>query len=103
MTERRQILETSQLLGAMPPEMLEKLRAVSTVRTVARNEVLFRRDDPASEVYGIVSGRVAILTSSPDGRESLVAVLGGGAALFFIAWVVIGNRIRFVLHYQVGL
>jgi CRP-like cAMP-binding protein len=79
MSENRRILETNQLLGAMPPETLEALRAVSTVRTVARNEILFRRDEPASEMYGIVSGRMAILTSSPDGRESLVAVLEEGA------------------------
>jgi CRP/FNR family cyclic AMP-dependent transcriptional regulator len=79
MSENRRILETSQLLGAMPPETLEALRAVSTVRTIARNEILFRRDEPASEMYGIVSGRVAILTSSPDGRESLVAVLEEGS------------------------
>jgi CRP-like cAMP-binding protein len=79
MTEKRRILETSQLLGAMPPETLEALRSVSTVRTVARNEVLFRRDEPAFEMYGIVSGRMAILTSSPDGRESLVAVLEEGS------------------------
>lgn len=78
MTERR-ILETTQLLGALPPEALESLRAASTVRTVARNEVLFRRGDNADELFGIVSGRVAILTRSPDGRESLVAVLDEGS------------------------
>jgi CRP-like cAMP-binding protein len=46
---------------------------------VARNEVLFQQDDAASELFGIVSGRVAILTRSPDGRESLVAVLDEGS------------------------
>jgi len=79
MTEQRRVLETSQLLGAMPADTLEGLRAVSTSRTFARNEVIFRRGEAASEMYGIVSGRVAILTSSPDGRESLVAVLEEGA------------------------
>jgi CRP/FNR family cyclic AMP-dependent transcriptional regulator len=79
MTEPRRVLETSQLLGAMPADTLEGLRAVSTSRTFARNEVIFRRGEAASEMYGIVSGRVAILTSSPDGRESLVAVLEEGA------------------------
>ena len=78
MTERR-ILETTQLLGALSPEALESLRAASEVRDVARNEVLFRRGDDSSELFGIVSGRVAILTRSPDGRESLVAVLDEGA------------------------
>ncbi len=78
MTERR-ILETTQLLGALPPDALEALRAKSTLREVARNEVLFRQGESASELFGIVSGRVAILTKSPDGRESLVAVLEEGA------------------------
>ena len=78
MTERR-ILETTQLLGALPPDTLEVLRQQSTVRTVARNEVLFRQGDPSSELFGIVNGKVAILTRSPDGRESLVAVLDEGS------------------------
>jgi len=74
----RRIFETTQLLGALPPQTLESLRSAATSRTVARNEVLFRQDDPATELFGIVSGRVAILTRSPDGRESLVAVLDEG-------------------------
>jgi CRP/FNR family transcriptional regulator, cyclic AMP receptor protein len=80
MAERR-ILETTQLLGALPPDALEALRQQATMRTVARNEVLFRQGEPAAEMYGIVSGRVAVLTRSPDGRESLVAVLDEGSLL----------------------
>jgi CRP/FNR family cyclic AMP-dependent transcriptional regulator len=78
MPERR-ILETTQLLGALPPDTLETLRRLSTIRTVARNEVLFRQGDAASELFGIVNGRIAILSSSPEGRESLVAVLEEGS------------------------
>jgi CRP-like cAMP-binding protein len=78
MAERR-ILETTQLLGALPPHMLERLRSASTSRTIARNEVLFRQGEAGTELFGIVSGRVAILTQSRDGRESLVAVLEEGS------------------------
>jgi len=78
MTERR-ILETTQLLSSLPPDTLETLRQQSTIRTIARNEVLFRSGDAASELFGIVTGRIAILTRSPDGRESLVAVLDQGS------------------------
>ena len=78
MAERR-ILETTQLLGALPPDTLETLRQQSTIRTIARNEVLFRQGDASSELFGIVNGRIAILTRSPDGRESLVAVLDEGS------------------------
>jgi len=75
----RRILETTQLLGALPPAALDALRAASTLRDVARNDVLFRQGDVATELFGIVSGRIAILTKSPDSRESLVAVLESGA------------------------
>jgi CRP-like cAMP-binding protein len=78
MPERR-ILETTQLLGSLPTETLETLRQQTTVRNVARNEVLFRQGDAATELFGVVSGRIAILTSSTDGRESLVAVLEEGS------------------------
>jgi len=78
MTERR-ILETTQLLGALPPAALDTLRSASKLREVARNEVLFHQGDPAAALFGIVSGRIAILPKSPDGRESLVAVLEEGS------------------------
>src|SRR5205085_8784480 len=79
MADHQQILETTQPLGALSPDALVKLRAASTVRDVARNDVLFRRGDPATELFGIIKGRIAILTRSPDGRESLVAVLDEGS------------------------
>jgi CRP/FNR family cyclic AMP-dependent transcriptional regulator len=80
MAERR-ILETTQLLSSLPPDALETLRQQATMRSVSRNEVLFRQGEPAAEMYGIVTGRVAVLTRSPDGRESLVAVLDEGSLL----------------------
>ena len=73
------MLETTQLLGALPPDTLETLRQQASMRTVSRNEVLFRQNDAAGEMFGIVEGRIAILTASPDGRESLVAVLDEGS------------------------
>src|SRR5215470_1763403 len=65
----RPVLEPTQLLGALPADALEVLRREATTRTIARNEMLF----------GVVSGRIAILTASPDGREALVAVLEPGS------------------------
>jgi CRP-like cAMP-binding protein len=73
------ILETTQLLGMLPPDTLERLRASATGRTFGRNDVLFRQGEDSHEMFGIVTGRVAILTRSPDGRESLVAVLEDGS------------------------
>ena len=48
------------------------------MRTFERNEVLFSQGDPANEMFVIESGRIAIATQAPDGRESMVAVLEEG-------------------------
>ncbi len=77
MPERR-LLDTTDLFAALPADVLEHLREQATVRTFARNEVLFRQGDPASELFVVQEGRVAIAQQSGDGRESVVAVLEDG-------------------------
>lgn len=73
------ILEATQPFGALPPGALAALRSAGELREVGRNEVLFRRGDPAHELFVVVNGRIAIEIRSVDGRESLVAVLGAGS------------------------
>jgi CRP-like cAMP-binding protein len=51
------------------------------VRTYDRNELLFNQGDAASEMFVVVTGRIAIATKAPDGRESVVAVLEDGGLI----------------------
>src|SRR5437773_1700472 len=74
----RRLLDTTDLFAAMPDDVLESLRDQSTLRTLERNEVLFRQGDPSSELYVVQDGRVAIAQQSGDGRESVGAVLETG-------------------------
>ena len=75
----RQLLDTTELFSSLPGDVLEELRQRATVRTYERNELLFSQGDPAAELFVIDQGRVAIATKAPDGRESVLAVLEGGA------------------------
>jgi CRP/FNR family cyclic AMP-dependent transcriptional regulator len=75
----RQLLDTTELFSSLPGDVLEDLRERATVRTYERNELLFSQGDPAAELFVIEQGRVAIVTKAPDGRESVLAVLEGGA------------------------
>jgi CRP-like cAMP-binding protein len=43
-----------------------------------RGQVLFREGDPGDRVFLILSGKVKISRSAPDGRENMLAVLGPG-------------------------
>jgi CRP/FNR family cyclic AMP-dependent transcriptional regulator len=74
----RRLLDATDLFAAMPAEVLEKLRDQATVRSLERNEVLFRQGDPSDALYVVQEGRIAIATQSGDGRESVIAVLEEG-------------------------
>lgn len=74
----RRLLDTTDLFEALPDDVLESLRDKATVRTLERNEVLFRQGDASDALYVIQDGRIAIATQSGDGRESVIAVLEEG-------------------------
>lgn len=62
----------------MPDAVLTDLRGHATARGYERNQLLFSQGDPSSELFVVQTGRIAIATHAPDGRESVVAVLENG-------------------------
>lgn len=75
MAEPQHLLASTQLLDTLPTDVLDQLRARADVRTYERGDLVFRRGDPASELYVVQEGQIAIATHAVDGRESVVAVL----------------------------
>ena len=59
--------------------MLDALGERAEIRTYERNELLFSQGDASNELFVVQTGRIAIATKSPDGRESVLAVLEDGA------------------------
>ena len=41
-------------------------------------DIIFREEDPPDEIYIVLSGRIAIVNKSIDGRESMVALMESG-------------------------
>ena len=78
MPERR-LLDATELFAALPAEVLEELRGRTKEQSLAKGDLLFSQGDPAHELFVVAEGRIAIATRSTDGRESMVAVLEGGA------------------------
>ncbi len=75
----RQVLDKTDLFGTLPPELLAQLRDRTTLERLRRGDVIFEKGDPATCLYIVFSGQVAIAAKALDGRESVVAVLGPGA------------------------
>jgi CRP/FNR family cyclic AMP-dependent transcriptional regulator len=46
-----------------------------------KGQILFLESDPAESVYVVLSGRIAILLNSPDGRELVIDELRAGEVL----------------------
>jgi len=74
----RRLLDATRLFVAFPEAARNHLRDQMEIREYARGDVLFRQDDPATEMYIVLEGRVAIAIQAGDGRESVVAVLEKG-------------------------
>lgn len=79
MAARQAVLDKTDLFGTLPPELLEQLRGRTALAKFRRGDLVFAQGDPATQLYVVFSGRVAIIARASDGRESVISVLGPGA------------------------
>ncbi len=71
-------LMQAPLFSALDAEAAAALRASMTEKRVPRGGVIFAEGEPGDRMYVILDGKVKLGQTSPDGRESLLAVLGPG-------------------------
>lgn len=75
------LLARSDLFSAFDPAALGRLVAGARSLRCDRNQVVFTEGSIADELFVVRSGRVAVGRRSPDGRESLVALMEAGDLL----------------------
>ena len=71
-------LSGSELFSSLGAESLARVAAKATTMRLERNNILFSEGDGADELFVVLAGRIAIAKKSPDGRESLVALMERG-------------------------
>ena len=79
MAARTPVLDKTDLFGTLPPELLEQLRGRTALARYRRGDTIFQKDEPATHLYVVFSGRIAIVAKASDDRESVLTVLGPGA------------------------
>ncbi len=78
MTHVEDVLREAPLFEALSEEDAGALRAgISTVH-LSRGERLFSEGDTGDKLYIILSGKIKLTKSAPDGRENLLSVHGPG-------------------------
>ena len=68
-------LTGSELFSALDEEALARVAIRASTVQLDRNDTLFNEGDEADDLYVVLTGRIAIAKRSPDGRESLVALM----------------------------
>ena len=74
MTDRG-LLNTIEFFKGFDGTPLDTVIAASEQRSFARGGVLFTENEAATELFVVVSGRIAIANRSVDGRESVIALM----------------------------
>src|SRR5687768_14487577 len=77
-TEIVGLLADSELFEGFDQEDLDQLAASAETRTLRRNDGVFVEADVAHELFVVRSGRIVIAITSPDGRESVMALMEAG-------------------------
>ena len=72
------VVRKAPLFSALDDASAAKLLASMTPAKVSRGSTLFKEGDAGDRLYVVVDGKLKLGTSSVDGRENLLSILGPG-------------------------
>ncbi|MFE7632289.1 Crp/Fnr family transcriptional regulator [Kocuria sp. NPDC057446] len=72
------VLRRAPLFASLDDQAFAALTEELTEVDLSRGSTLFHEGDPGDQLYFIVSGKIKLGRTAPDGRESLVAIMGPG-------------------------
>jgi len=71
-------LKECQLCRGLDESELAELASIASRRNVSRGEIIFLEGDPAGGFFLLISGKVRVYKSSPDGREYTIHIIRPG-------------------------
>ena len=72
------VIRTAPLFSALNDEEAASLRASMTQVKVSKGHTLFKEGDEGDRLYVVLEGKLKLGTTSIDGRENLLSILGPG-------------------------
>jgi len=73
-----QVIGGAPLFAALDPEGAAALRASMQEFRFAKGAVVFAEGDDGDRLYVVADGKIKLVHASPDGRETLLAIMGPG-------------------------
>jgi CRP/FNR family cyclic AMP-dependent transcriptional regulator len=72
------VLERNSLFRGLQPAILEQIARLCVRRTYPQDAVIFSQSDPGDALFGVLTGRIRISTSSAGGREVFLNIMEPG-------------------------
>jgi CRP-like cAMP-binding protein len=72
------ILGRTRLFRGLPAATIQRISALSIRRTYGHGAVVFSQAGPGDALYGVVTGKIRISASAPDGREIFLNIMEPG-------------------------
>ncbi|MCG8533305.1 MAG: Crp/Fnr family transcriptional regulator [Desulfovibrionales bacterium] len=72
------VLSQMPYFNGLSEEQLGRLAAIAVTKEVSRGQIIFYESAPAEGFYIVLSGRVKIYKTGPDGREAIMHLYGSG-------------------------
>jgi CRP/FNR family transcriptional regulator, cyclic AMP receptor protein len=85
---RREFLSKHILMSTLPQRALDDLAKYTTIARFEPHRVIFSKSDPGDCLYGIISGRVRIFSTSREGDEIVLEILESGKLFGELAFLV---------------
>jgi CRP/FNR family transcriptional regulator, cyclic AMP receptor protein len=75
---RRGLLLSSPLFDGLPREAVDDILSQATEKLVRRGQTVFQKGDEGSYMVAVLSGRIRISATSPEGREVTLNMIDAG-------------------------
>jgi CRP-like cAMP-binding protein len=72
------ILERNRLFRGLPAATIQEISALALRRPYNDGAIVFSQGDPGDALYGVVTGKIRISASSPDGKEMFLNIMEPG-------------------------
>jgi CRP-like cAMP-binding protein len=72
------ILANAELFSGLPRPALDEVRDQSYRKRFDAGEVVFRQDDPASNLFLVVAGQLRVAQTTADGQQVIIRYIGPG-------------------------
>lgn len=82
-----QCLQSVEVFSQLPSDVVAGIAEQSTVSTVAAKEKIFSEGERATNGCIVMSGRVAMLKSSPNGKDLIIQLFRAGEPFGFVAFL----------------